>query len=169
MERNVFVEMELKKWSPDDDECFAELYNKIDRSFLSPNPCTEEAAKNWINMAIERDGKRGVFRKITMHGATVGSISVKQKEDVYSIDADIGYLLLTEEWSKGIMTEAVKQICEIAFRELSILRITGLVYERNIASKKVLEKNGFVLEGVMKNAVMKDEVLTDLCIYGKYK
>ena len=67
------------------------------------------------------------------------------------------------------MTEAVKQICEIAFRELNILRITGLVYDPNVASKKVLERNGFVLEGVMKSAVMKDEVLTDLCIYGKLK
>ena len=67
------------------------------------------------------------------------------------------------------MTEAVRQICAIAFRELDILRITGLVYEPNAASRRVLEKNGFVPEGLMRNAITKDGVTYDLCIYGKLK
>ncbi len=67
------------------------------------------------------------------------------------------------------MTEAVRQICEIAFRELDILRITGLVYEPNVASRKVLEKNGFLLEGIMKDAVVKNGSVFNLCIYGKLK
>lgn len=84
-------------------------------------------------------------------------------------DAEIGYFLLTDNQSKGLMTEAVKQICEIAFSELDIIRITGLVYEPNIASQKVLKKNGFSLEGTMKNAVIKNGKVQDLCIYGKLK
>lgn len=67
------------------------------------------------------------------------------------------------------MTEAVRQICDTAFRGQDIIRITGLVYEPNTASRKVLEKNGFVLEGVMKNAVIKNGNIYDLCIYGKLK
>ena len=94
---------------------------------------------------------------------------MEQKEDVYRKDGEIGYYLLQEEYSKGIMTEAVKQICEIAFQELDIIRITGLVYDINIASKRVLEKNGVTLEGVMKNAVIKNENIFDLCIYGKQR
>lgn len=65
------------------------------------------------------------------------------------------------------MTQAAKQICEIAFADLDIIRITGLVYEPNIASRRVLEKNGFVLEGIMKNAVVKGEDIYNLCVYGK--
>ena len=76
---------------------------------------------------------------------------------------------MQEEYAKGIMTEAVRQICEIAFEKLDIVRITGLVYEPNIASRKVLEKNNFLLEGVMKNAVIKNENICDLCIYGKVR
>ena len=67
------------------------------------------------------------------------------------------------------MTESVRQICELAFQELDIIRITGLVYEPNLASRTVLEKNGFLLEGVMKNAVIKNTNIFDLCIYGKIK
>lgn len=67
------------------------------------------------------------------------------------------------------MTEAVRQICIIAFKKLDIIRITGLVYEPNIASKKVLEKNGFLLEGIMKKAIIKNNSIHDLYIYGKVK
>lgn len=83
--------------------------------------------------------------------------------------AEIGYLLRTDMQSKGIMTEAVRQICGIAFQELELLRITGLVYTPNIASRRVLEKNGFALEGIMRQAVVKPGTVYDLCIYGKLK
>ena len=66
-----------------------------------------------------------MFRAIVADGKIVGNISVEQKSDVYRKDAEIGYMLITEEWSRGIMTEAVKKICEEAFAELPILRITG--------------------------------------------
>ena len=64
---------------------------------------------------------------------------------------------------------AVRQICEIAFETLDIIRITGLVYEANIASRKVLERNGFLLEGKMEKAVIKNNNIFDLCIYGKVR
>lgn len=117
-------------------------------------------------MAKEHDGKDGIFRLITVDDKVVGNISVEQKSDVFGKDAEIGYLIATESWSKGIATEAVKQISRVAFTELNIIRITGLVYEPNIASRKVLEKNNFLLEGVMKNAVVKNDKIYNLCIYG---
>lgn len=45
----------------------------------------------------------------------------------------------------------------------------GLVYEPNIASSKVLEKNDFALEGVLKNGVVKNNNIYDLKVYGKLK
>lgn len=60
-------------------------------------------------------------------------------------------------------------MCALAFKELAIVRLTGLVYEENIASRKVLEKNGFCLEGVMQQAVTKSDGMHNLCVYGKLK
>ena len=110
-----------------------------------------------------------MFREIVVDGKIIGTISVEQKEDVYQKDSEIGYYLLQEVYSKGIMTEVVRQICEIAFEKLDIIRITGMVYEPNIASRKVLEKNNFLLEGVMKKAVIKNKNIYDLYIYGKVR
>ena len=166
------MKIELKKWCFEDKKYLIEMCNSIDRNFLSdrlPNPYTNKSAEWWLNMVKENEGKKGIFREIVVDGQIVGTISVEQKEDVYRKDSEIGYYLLQEVYSKGIMTEAVGQICEIAFEKLDIIRITGQVYEPNIASKKVLEKNGFILEGIMKKAVIKNDNIYDLCIYGKVR
>ncbi|MFA9375298.1 MAG: GNAT family N-acetyltransferase [Lachnotalea sp.] len=118
-------------------------------------------------MAQTKDGKEGIYRAVVVNGECVGNISVEKKSDVCCKNAEIGYLLRTNNWSNDIMTEAVNQICSTAFAELDIIRITGLVYKPNIASQRVLEKNDFILEGMMKNAVFKNENIYDMCIYGK--
>ena len=162
----------LRKWTVDDGQKLQKICNEVERRYLSnrlPFPYTRDDAGWWLNMVEEHEGNDGVFRAIEAGGECVGNISVEQKGDVYCKDAEIGYLLRSEVWSRGIMTEAVRQICEEAFEKLDIVRITGLVYHPNIASRRVLEKNGFVLEGIMKRGVFKDGEVYDLCVYGKYK
>lgn len=164
--------IELRKWTVNDKESLMAICNAADRSYLSgrlPFPYTEADADWWLKMVEGHDGKDGIFRSVSVDGMIVGNISVEQKSDVYGKDAEIGYLLITEKWSQGIMTEAVGQICDIAFSSLDIIRITGLVYEPNSGSRRVLEKNGFLLEGTMKNAVVKEGRVYDLCVYGKLK
>ena len=164
--------IELVKWSLELKDDLIGICNYVDRSYLSnrmPHPYTEDSADWWLNMVSEHDDKDGVFRAIVMDGITIGNISVEQKEDVYCKDGEIGYLLLTEYWSRGVMTEAVRQICEISFSELDIIRISGLVYAPNIASRRVLEKNGFEREGLQRKAVYKDNKIYDLYLYGKIK
>ncbi len=132
------MKVELKKWSLDDKESLISICNKVERKYLTnrmPYPYTEEDADWWLDRIGEQEGKDGVFRAITVDGRIVGNITVARKADVYGKDAELGYVLVTEQWSKGIMTEATRQICDIAFTELDIIRITGLVYEPNIASR----------------------------------
>lgn len=166
------MNVKLVKWAQEIKPELIEICNDVDRSYLSnrlPYPYTEESADWWLGMVAEHDGKDGVFRAIEVDGKIVGNISVEQKSDVYCKDGEIGYLLLTDRWSKGIMTEAVCQICAVAFSELDIIRITGLVYAPNVASKRVLEKNGFAREGIQKNAVYKNGQIYDLFLYAKLK
>jgi len=162
--------MELIKWNTGLKQELIRICSSVDRRYLSermPDPYTEQAADWWLEMVAEHDGKDGIFRAITVDGRIEGNISIEQKTDVYRKDAEIGYMLLTEYWSRGIMTEAVREICETAFSELDIIRITGLVYAPNKPSARVLEKNGFVPEGIMKNAVYKNGTVCDLLLYGK--
>ncbi len=166
------MKLELKKWSEDNKKDLINICNSVDRKYLSerlPYPYTEESADWWYENVVSGDGKNGIFRAVAVDGEIVGSISVEPKSDIYIKDTEIGYMLLSEYHGKGIMTEATRQICELAFAELDIERITGNVCSPNIASQKVLLKNGFELEGIMKKAVYKNGNIADLHIYGKCK
>ena len=144
------------------------LCNAVDRRFLSdrlPNPYTEKDAEEWLKMVTDNDEITGIYRAIVCDGKLIGSISVERKDD----DAEIGYMLLNEYTNKGIATEAVKQVCTIAFKILSLEQITANVFPQNIASIRVLQKNGFKYKGAIPNAVIKDGNVYDLLIYALTK
>lgn len=64
----------------------------------------------------------------------------------------IGYSIDPSFQGKGLMTQAVKMVCEYGFRVLHLHRIEAGVMPSNIASQRVLEKNGFIREGLaLKN------------------
>ena len=160
----------LHKWTSADKPALIALCNAVDRTFLSdrlPYPYTEADADWWLGMVAESDGKEGVWRAIVVDEQIVGSISVERLANVQRNAGSIGYMVLTPFWSQGIGTEAVRQICGIAFRELALERIIGEVFPENLASARVLEKNGFRLEGTKVGAVVKGGKVMDVRVYVK--
>ena len=160
--------IDLHKWKSADREALMALCNAVDRTFLSdrlPYPYTEADADWWLGMVAENDGKEGVWRAIVVDGQIVGSISVERMADEERNVGSIGYMILTPWWSKGLGTEAVRQMCGIAFRELALERIIGEVFPENLASARVLEKNGFRLEETKVGAVVKDGKAMDVRVY----
>ena len=158
------LKMELKHWVLSDAKELTNLCNAVNRHYLSdrlPNPYTEKDAEEWLKMVSENEAITGIYWAIVCDGKLIGSISVEKKDD----DAEIGYMILNEYTNKGIATEAVKQICSIAFKALSIKQITANVFQPNIASIRVLLKNGFKYKGAIPNAVIKDGYVYDLLIY----
>ena len=67
------------------------------------------------------------------------------------------------------LSAAAKKICAEAFEKLDIQRIEGTPFEPNIASRRVLEKAGFELEGVLRDAFYKNGKLYNKYIYGLTK
>ncbi|XP_057450251.1 uncharacterized protein LOC130741386 [Lotus japonicus] len=65
--------------------------------------------------------------------------------------AELGYVLGSKYWGKGIATYVVKQVVKDVFSELPHLeRLEALVDVENVGSLRVLEKAGFQREGVLK-------------------
>ena len=144
------------------------LFNAVDRTFLSdrlPQPYTEADADWWLGLVAHNEGKDGVWRSIWIEGQLVGSISVERKDEGGQAIGEIGYMILTPWWSQGICTEAVRQICEIAFQELALEQIVGQVFPENVASARVLEKNGFRLEETKTGGVVKGGKAMDVRVY----
>ena len=161
--------IDLHKWTSADREALMALCNAVDRTYLSdrlPYPYTEADADWWLGMVAENEGKEGAWRAIVMDGQIVGSISVERMAEDQRNVGSIGYMILTLFWSQGIGTEAVRQICGIAFQELALERIIGEVFPENLASARVLEKNGFLLEETKLGAVVKGGKAIDVRVYG---
>ena len=149
----------LHPWTLTDKPALMALCNAVDRTFLSerlPNPYTEADADCWLGMVAENEGKEGVWRSIRADGNLIGSISVERRDGNGRSIGELGYMILTPWWSKGIGTEAVRQMCGIATRELGLTQISATVSVDNRASGRVLEKNGFRLEETKAGMVVKD-------------
>ena len=119
-------------------------------------------------MVAKSEGVDGTFRAVVVNGKIIGSVSVERKAN-NKLDGDLGYMLLKEYWNRGIMTQAVRQACDVAIIELGLNRITAIVYHPNVASQHILLRNGFVQEGVLPKAVTKGDNVYDILIYGLLK
>lgn len=164
------MELCLKLPNEGDIPALLKLYARVDRRYLSdrlPNPYTEASARWWLDLIRREEGRGGVYRAILADGVLIGTISAERKEDVFRRDAEMGYLLDPGFQARGIMTRAVEAFCPLAFDRLDLLRLSALVYAPNAASRRVLEKNGFAQEGLLKQAVVKGDAVWDLCLYGK--
>ena len=90
--------------------------------------------------------------------------------DFFHGTADISYVIGNSSyWGKGIASEAINAISEIAFYELNLAKIYAGVYESNIGSIKALQKNNFILEGHFSQDKLFDNKRIDSLRYGLKK
>ena len=165
------MKVDFRKWSLTDKKELMELCNAVDRTFLSdrlPNPYTDDDADWWLNLVAKSESVDGTFRAMLLDGKIIGSVSVERKAD-NRLEGELGYMLLKDYWNRGLMSQVVGQVCKIAIRELGLNRITANVFHPNIASQRILQKNGFKQEGVMRKAVIKEGIFYDILIYGLLK
>jgi ribosomal-protein-alanine N-acetyltransferase len=78
----------------------------------------------------------------------------------------IGYNLLPEYWNYGYATEITKHLVKYSFEFLGIERIEALALQINAASCRVLDKSGFLLEGVLRNFNKCETGYRNVCYYG---
>lgn len=79
---------------------------------------------------------------------------------------EIGYNLLPQYWMNGYAAEIAKGIVKYAFENLKFERVEALALQVNTASCRVLEKSGFVLEGVLRNYNHYESGYRNVCYYG---
>ena len=163
------MEFILRPWQREDAADVARYADngKIARNLrdVFPHPYTLADAREFIESCIAADEENALFRAIEADGRAVGSAALCLGSDVYQKTAELGYWLAEDFWGKGIMTEAVKQLCREGFSRWNIQRIYAEPFAHNAGSRRVLEKVGFSLEGVMRRGVYKRGQVFDFCMY----
>ncbi|HAK76337.1 MAG TPA: GNAT family N-acetyltransferase, partial [Runella sp.] len=70
---------------------------------------------------------------------------------------------------KGIITEAVLEVTDYAFRTFALHRLYAGVMAHNPASMKVLEKAGYHLEAILKKSIYKENTFIDEHLYVRFR
>ena len=105
---------------------------------------------------------------IVINNELSGMISLAMRNDIYRKTPLLGYWLSELYWSCGIMTQAVKMISDYAFNHLGMICIQAMVFEKNPASMRVLEKAGYIRQGIFKQSVIKGGEVMDEYAYAAY-
>lgn len=159
----------LRPWRRSDAAAVAEAANdpRIAANLRNafPSPYTLTDAEWYVGGCIAQGEERQLTRAIIIEGKAAGSIGVFRKDDVYEKTAELGYWLARAHWGRGVMTEAVRQLCREAFGRFDILRIFAEPFADNLGSRRVLEKAGFICEGTMRNGVFKNGRVHSYCMY----
>ena len=130
-----------------------------------PKPYTKNDAQWWV-----KNSKSSEYTKvIEFNGKFVGCISAKRGEFEYSCGAELGYWVAREFWNKGIASDAVSEFTHLLFQTTDIVRLFVSVVSINFASIKVLEKNGYFLEGTLKKASFKNGLYYDEHVLSKIR
>ncbi len=163
----------LRPYSKEDAASIVQHVNDQDiarNTAAIPYPYTLKMAKDWIVKCQKNAQKKpleDLVFAIAVDGSVVGAIGLHHIEAKHK--CELGYWLGRAYWGRGIVTEAVRLATEYAFTRLHLQRVYAKVFPYNPASMRVLEKTGFVLEGIMKKSFKKDGKLVDEHLYAKVR
>ena len=163
----------LRPYRKGDEESLGKHINSKEVSrFMStvPFPYKMSDAHYWIKHNSKLDklkNKKEINFAIEISNSVVGGIGLMHIAKNHK--AEIGYWLGRKYWGKGIMTEAIKIIVDYAFNQLKLRRVYAKAFIKNKPSVRVLEKNDFKLEGILKKELPKNNKFFDVYIYAKIK
>ena len=166
-----FGKYQIRNYKIEDVDSLVKYANNYNVSkFLRdsfPFPYTKADAEKWIDFIMKNPGS--LFFAIADSQELIGAIGAVPFDDVHRYSAEVGFWLGEQFWSKGIISAALNYFCNYVFSNYDYNRLTANVFEGNEGSKKVLEKNGFILEGTIKKGVVKENKFIDYHIYGLLK
>lgn len=167
------MNIQIRKWIlTDAKDLAAALSNKKILDNLRdglPYPYTEQDGQAFIAAMLAADEDETFAFAVTVDSKVIGSIGAFRQGNIHKQTAELGYYIAEEYWGKGIMTEAVKQLCDYVFSQTDIIRIFAEPFAYNLASCRVLEKAGFQCEGTLRSNAVKNGTVLDMKIYARLK
>jgi len=127
--------------------------------------------RNWINETqLNWESGREYCFKISSKSSDrqLGEIRINHVNKMHKF-ANITFFTRVGEEGKGIVTRSVKKIIEICFNDLNLNRVELYMSINNLASKKIAEKVGAKLEGVMRNRIVRNKKNEDAYLYSVIK
>lgn len=137
---------------------------EVNEFIKRPSAESKEKALEFINKINSGiDNQNSLYWTITEKNSNqmIGSICLWNfSEDRKT--AEVGYDLSPKFQGKGIMNESLKSILEFGFKNLNLELIEAYTHKRNVNSKKLLERNRFILDVNIKDEHNQDNIIYKL-------
>lgn len=131
----------------------------------TPEQAEIRCRKSEANFLARTDLAFLAFEKTS--GNLVGSVGL-HRTDWTVPKSEVGYWVRRSAAGKGYATEGVQAVVACAFDKLGARRVELVTDEENVASRKVAERCGFELEGVLRSVQRgQDGSLRSTCIYAR--
>lgn len=141
-----------------------------------------EVMRFWSSPPIAgADGARALLDDIRGHfqAGTLFQWGIARADDdaivgtttIFHVDrehrrGEIGFALGRAHWGRGYASDAVTLLIRFAFEQLELHRLEADPDPQNLASIKVLEKQGFKHEGLLRERYFLDGAPQDAAYYG---
>lgn len=132
-----------------------------------PHPYPDGEAERYIRKQLSEHEAGHAFSFVIERKPEMvfsGMIEIRDIEQAHS-QGELSFWLTADVWGKGYMSEALKPILRFGFEDLNLNRLYAYHMVRNPGSGKVLQKNGFVQEGVLRQRVQKWGVFEDVKLW----
>ncbi|HVP06415.1 MAG TPA: GNAT family N-acetyltransferase [Candidatus Acidoferrum sp.] len=123
-------------------------------------------SRKWAHQKSPTNIGCGIVLKET--GEVIGGIGM-HKIDRRMKNAEIGCWIGKPYRGTGLMVEAMKAMLKYAFDELKLKRVYAHIFVENVASRKMVEKCGFVREGRLRASHLHHRHWRDSYLYSILK
>jgi RimJ/RimL family protein N-acetyltransferase len=115
---------------------------------FNEQPFDAPQMRAWIDRNLNHQGRFGyglftVILKAT--GEIIGDCGLEHLTDDLT-EAELGYDLRSDQWNRGLATEAASAVRDYALVTCGLRRVVSLIRVGNQASRRVAEKVGMTLE-----------------------
>jgi RimJ/RimL family protein N-acetyltransferase len=94
----------------------------------------------------------GLWAWRTLDGVFVGRAGIRPLAVEGAPEIEVAYALTRNAWGRGYASEMTQALVEHALERLALPSLVGVVMIEHVASRRVLEKAGFTLEGTVVHA-----------------
>jgi len=135
--------------------------------YYSTIPGSIELEREWIKRReYKRENNLEYNYSIIHEDAVIGGCNIKIFQDSSHV-GEIGYFIDRNFFNRGIATEVVKELENIAFNNLKLIRLEIRMDPQNRASERVAIKNNYKKEGLLKKVMKFENNYYDNLLYAK--
>jgi RimJ/RimL family protein N-acetyltransferase len=135
-----------------------------------PDPPEDDFPETWLARydAGRADGTKEAFAIVGADGEFLG-VALAVEIDREASEAELGYLTAPAARGRGIATEAVRRLTRWALEEQGLERVTLIIDSANAGSRKVAERAGYTVDGILRNAYVKPGIRADTYVYSRLR